>query len=84
MEAHRAASAAPHPTRDGRTIWRVDGARWAGRQPLLVAGKPRKKPGRGRNDDRPTLDGLSGLARAGAQRTAWPRERLGPRSTATT
>ena len=36
--------AAPQPTRDDPTIWRVDDALWADLQPLLVVDKPRKKP----------------------------------------
>ena len=57
MEGRQAAEAAPQPTRDGPTLWRVDDARWADVQPLLVVDKPRKQPGRKRNDDRPILDG---------------------------
>jgi transposase len=82
METQQAASAAPQPTRDDPTIWRVDDALWAELQPLLVVDKPRKKPGRHRNDDRPILDGLIWLARTGAQWAAWPREQFGPKSTA--
>ncbi len=82
MEAQLAASAAPSPTRDDPTIWRVDDALWAELQPLLVVDKPRKKPGRNRNDDRPILDGLIWLARTGAQWAAWPRDQFGPKSTA--
>ena len=74
--------AAPQSTRDDPTIWRVDDALWADLQPLLVVDKPRKKPGRKRNDDRPILDGLIWLARTGAQWAAWPREQFGPKSTA--
>jgi putative transposase len=82
METQPAAIAAPQPTRDDPTIWRVDDALWAELQPLLVVDKPRKKPGRKRNDDRPILDGLIWLARTGAQWKAWPREQFGPKSTA--
>jgi putative transposase len=82
MEAQQAAIAAAQPTRDDPTIWRVDDALWAELQPLLVVNKPRKKPGRNRNDDRPILDGLIWLSRTGAQWAAWPREQFGPKSTA--
>ena len=82
METHLAATAAPAPTRDDPTIWRVDDALWAELQPLLVIDKPRKKAGRHRNDDRPIFDGLIWLARTGAPWAAWPRERFGARSTA--
>src|SRR6188508_2360100 len=82
MEAHLAAAAAPPPTRDDPTIWRVDDALWAELQPLLVVNKPRKKAGRKRNDDRPILDGLIWLSRTGAPWAAWPRAAFGPQSTA--
>jgi transposase len=82
MEAHEAAVAAPQPTRDDPTIWRVDDTLWAELAPLLVVNKPRKKPGRKRNDDRPILDGLIWLSRTGAQWETWPREQFGPKSTA--
>ncbi len=82
METQQAAIAAPQPTRDDPTIWRVDDALWAEPQPLLVVNKPRKKPGRNRNDDRPILDGLIWLSRTGAQWAAWPRAAFGPKSTA--
>ncbi len=82
MEAQLAAVAAPPSPPDDPTIWRVDDALWADLQPLLVVHKPRKKPGRKRNDDRPILDGLIWLARTGAQWEAWPREQFGPKSTA--
>jgi putative transposase len=82
METQQAALAAPPPTRDDPTIWRVDDALWAELRPLLVVDKPRKKPGRNRNDDRPILDGLIWLSRTGAQWAAWPREQFGPKSTA--
>jgi putative transposase len=82
MEGRQAAMAASQPTRDDPTIWRVDDALWADLQPLLVVDKPRKKPGRKRNDDRPILDGLIWLSRTGAQWAAWPREQFGPKSTA--
>ena len=82
MEAQQAALAAPQPTRDDPTIWRVDDALWAELRPLLVVDKPRKKPGRNRNDDRPILDGLIWLSRTGAQWAAWPRAQFGPKSTA--
>ena len=55
----------PPPTT--RRIWEVDDALWADLQPLLVIDKPRKKPGRPRNDDRPIFNGLIWLARTGAQ-----------------
>ena len=62
------------------TIWRVDDARWAELQPLLVVDKPRKKPGRPRLDDRALFAGLIGLARTGSQWAALPRE-FGAKST---
>jgi transposase len=73
MEAQLAGVAAPQPPPADPTIWRVDDALWADLQPLLVVDKPRKKPGRKRNDDRPILAGLIWLARTGAQWAAWPR-----------
>jgi len=82
MEAQLAATAAPVPTRDDPTIWRVDDALWAELQPLLVIAKPRKKAGCHRHDDRPLLDGLIGLARTGAPWAAGSRERFGARATA--
>ena len=82
METQQAALAAPPPTRDDPTIWRVDDALWAELQPLLVVDKPRKKPGRNRNDDRPILDGLIWLSRTGSQWGGWPRALFGPKSTA--
>ncbi len=65
---------------DDPTIWRVDDALWAELQPLLVVDKPRKKPGRPRNADRPLFDGLIWIARSGGQWAALPRE-FGPKST---
>jgi putative transposase len=82
MNTPLAARAAPPTTPDDPTIWRVDDALWAELRPLLVVNKPRKKPGRNRNDDRPILDGLIWLARTGSQWAAWPREQFGPKSTA--
>src|SRR6266567_3105818 len=60
-------SPAPPTAKDDPTIWRVDDALWAELQPLLVITKPRKKPGRPRNEDRPIFDGLIWLARTGRQ-----------------
>jgi transposase len=82
MDTPLTAVAVPSPTRDDPTIWRVDDALWAALRPLLVVDKPRKKPGRNRNDDRPILDGLIWLAPTGAPWAAWPREPFGPQSTA--
>ncbi len=82
MKAQIAATAAPVPTRDDPTIWRVDDALWAELQPLLRVDKPRKKAGRRRNDDRPICDGRLWLARTGAPWAAWPRARFGARATA--
>ncbi len=65
---------------DDPTIWRVDDALWAELRPLLVVDKPRKKPGRPRNDDRPIFDGLIWIGRSGGQWAALPRE-FGPKST---
>jgi transposase len=65
---------------DDPTIWRADDALWAELQPLLVVDKPRKKPGRPRNADRPIFDGLVWIARSGGQWAALPRE-FGPKST---
>lgn len=62
------------------TIWQVDDALWAELQPLLVVDKPRKKPGRPRNADRPIFDGLIWIARSGGQWAALPRA-FGPKST---
>ena len=82
MDTAFAALAASAPTKDDPTIWHVDDALWAELQPLLVVNKPRKKPGRRRNNDRPIFDGLIWLARTGSQWAAWPRERFGAKSTA--
>src|SRR3712207_3441882 len=82
MDTPLTAVAVSSPTRDDPTIWRGDDALWGELRPLLVVDKPRKKPGRNRNDDRPILDGLIWLARTGAQWAAWPREQFGPKSTA--
>jgi putative transposase len=82
MNEQSAALAAPPPTKDDPTIWRVDDTLWAELRPLLAVDKPRKKPGRHRKDDRPILDGLIWLSRTGAQWAAWPRGRFGPKSTA--
>jgi len=82
METQLAATAAPAPTQDDPTIWRVDDALWAALPPLLRVDKPRKKAGRQRNDDRPSCDGRLWLARTGAPWAAWPRARFGARSTA--
>ena len=80
MNTPQAAVAAPQPPKDDPTIWRVDDARWAELQPLLVSDKPRKKAGRHRRDDRAIFDGLIGLARTGSQWAALPRH-CGPKST---
>jgi len=81
MDRHNAAPAAPQPTRDEPTIWRVDDALWAELRPVLVLAKPRKKPGRPRLDDRPIFDGLIWLARNGGQWVPLPRQ-FGAESTA--
>jgi putative transposase len=73
-------SPAPPTAKDDPTIWRVDDALWAELQPLLVITKPRKKPGRPRNEDRPIFDGLIWLARTGSQWDALPRA-FGAKST---
>jgi transposase len=80
MNRLAAAPAAPAKTTDEPTIWRVDDALWAELQPLLVVDKPRKRPGRPRNDARPIFDGLIWLARRGGQWAALPRE-FGAKST---
>src|SRR5215212_3644850 len=80
MSKKEADTAAPTVTRDEPTIWRVGDALWAELRPLLVVDKPRKKPGRPRNDDRPIFDGLIWLARSGGQWQALPRE-FGAKST---
>jgi len=67
-------------TSEDPTIWEVDDALWAEVQPLLVVDKPRKKPGRRREADRPILNGLVWLARTGSQWAAIPR-RYGAKST---
>ena len=74
------APACPPAPADGPTIWRVDGALWAHLAPLLRVDKPRKKPGRPRRPDRPLLDGILWLLRAGAQWSALPAV-FGPKST---
>ena len=66
--------------KDDPTLWRVDDALWAELQPLLVIDKPRKKPGRPRNDDRAIFDGLIWLDRTGSQWAALPRA-FGAKST---
>ena len=68
---------------DDPTLWRVDDALWAELQPLLVIDKPRKKPGRPRNDDRAIFDGLIWLDRTGSQWAALPRA-FGAKSTVQT
>jgi transposase len=80
MDTQEAALAAPETAKDLPTIWRVDDALWAELRPLLVVNKPRKKPGRPRNDDRPIFDGLIWIGRSGGQWAALPRE-FGPKST---
>ncbi len=65
---------------DDPTLWRVDDALWAELQPLLVIDKPRKKPGRPRNQDRAIFDGLIWLNRTGSQWAAVPRA-FGAKST---
>ena len=87
MNATLAAPAAPPtapaeaPVRDDPTLWEVDDALWADLRPLLVIAKPRIKPGRPRNDDRPIFNGLIWLARTGSQWKELPT-RYGPKSTA--
>jgi putative transposase len=80
MKKKDAAPMACETPKDEPTIWRVDDALWAELQPLLVVDKPRKKPGRPRNDDRPLFDGLIWIARSGGQWEALPRE-FGAKST---
>ncbi len=80
MKKQDAAVAAPEPPKDGPTIWRVDDALWAELRPLLLVDKPRKKPGRPRNDDRPIFDGLIWIARSGGQWQSLPRQ-FGAKST---
>ncbi len=61
MNTIEAAAAAPATTtaaKDDPTIWRVDDELWAELRPLLVVDKPRKRPGRPRQDDRPIFDAL--------------------------
>lgn len=67
-------------SKDDPTIWVVDDELWARVQPLLVVVKPRKKPGRPRNDDRAILNALIWLARTGAQWRQLPPE-FPPKST---
>jgi transposase len=83
LAAPAAPSTAPAeaPIRDDPTSWEVDDALWTDLQPLLVVDKPRKKPGRPREDDRRLFNGLIWLARTGAQWAALPA-RYGPKSTA--
>src|SRR6188768_3359344 len=69
------------PVRDDPTLWEVDDALWVALQPVLVIDKPRIKPGRPRNDDRPIFNGLIWLARTGSQWKELPA-RYGPKSTA--
>ena len=69
------------PVRDDPTIWEVDDALWADLRPVLVIDKPRIKPGRPRNDDRPIFNGLIWLARTGSHWQELPA-RYGPKSTA--
>ena len=83
MNTNDAATAAPatrKPTKDDPTIWRVDDELWADLAPLLVIDKPRKKPGRPRQDDRPIFDALIWIARSGGQWAAIPRA-FGAKST---
>ncbi len=80
MDTNDAAAAADKKPKDAPTIWRVDDALWWEIAPLLVVDKPRKKPGRPRNDDRPIFDGLIWIARSGGQWQALPRE-FGAKST---
>jgi len=80
MKKKDAAPAAPEMPNESPTIWRVDDVLWAELRPLLVVDKPRKKPGRPRNDDRPIFDGLIWIARSGGQWQALPRE-FGAKST---
>jgi len=65
---------------DAATIWRADDALWAALRPLLAVDKPRKKPGRPRNADRPIFDGLLWIGRRGGRWAALPRA-FGPKST---
>lgn len=74
-----AATAAPIE-KDDPTIRRVDDALWALLAPILESGKPRKKSGRPRRDDRAILAGLIRLARTGAPWSQLPRA-FGPKST---
>src|SRR3954452_11944984 len=74
MSEKEAGTAAPTVRKDEPTIWRVDDALWAELRPLLVVDKPRKKPGRPRNNDRPIFDGLIWIARSGGQWKELPRE----------
>lgn len=80
MPSAEPATAAPPTTKDDPTMWRVDDALWAELRPLLVLDKPRKQPGRPRNDARPICNGLIWLARTGGQWAALPRE-FGAKST---
>ena len=79
-DAAPAAPTTPKATTDEPTIWRVDDEWWADLAPLLVIDKPRKKPGRPRQDDRPIFDALIWIARSGGQWAAIPRA-LGAKST---
>src|SRR5205809_781378 len=72
--------ATPAAVKDDPTIWRVDDALWARVAPLLVVVKPRKKPGRPRNADRPLFNGVIWVLRTGAQWQEVPRE-FGAKST---
>ena len=73
------AAAAAIAEEDDPTIWRADDALWARLEPILRVGKPRKKPGRPRRDDRALVDGPVWLARPGSQWSQRPRE-FGPKS----
>ena len=74
------AAPAVERTKDDPTLWEVDDALWAMLQPLLVVLKPRKKPGRPRNDDCAIFNGLIWLARNGGQWETIPRK-YGAKST---
>ncbi len=73
MATRAAGTAATPVTQDEPTIWRVDDALRAERQPLLVIDTPRKKVRRPRLDDRPLFDGLRWLAGNGGRWATLPR-----------
>lgn len=73
MDTHIAAPLASRTTHDDPTIWRVADALWAETQPLLMADKPRKKPGRPHLDDRSIVAGPLRLVRNGGRRATLGR-----------